>query len=165
MKKIGIIYGSTTGTTEIIAKEIGSKLAGSEVIDVSSVSIQDFKKYDILILGSSTWGLGELQSDWEGIELELTKVDLNGKKVALFGTGDQISYPDTFADAIGLLKSALGNSGAEFIGSWSTGDYIYASSKAEEDGKLLGLAIDEDNQMELSSSRIDGWVEQIKSEF
>jgi len=57
MKTIGIFYGSSTGTTEDIAKRIAAKLGvdASNLYDVAKASPSDLAGYEVLILGSSTW--------------------------------------------------------------------------------------------------------------
>ena len=94
MGKTAIIYGSTTGTTEDIAGRIASKLniAQGDIYEISKVTADTVAGYDTLLLGSSTWGSGDLQDDWyDGIET-LKGADLAGKKIALFGCGDSSSY-------------------------------------------------------------------------
>ena len=61
MKKMGIIYGSSTGTCESIAQTIAEKLgvASVDVIDASKITTEKVESYDILLLGTSTWGDGE----------------------------------------------------------------------------------------------------------
>ena len=34
-------------------------------------------------------------------------LDLSGKKVAVFGLGDQEAYPDTFVDGLGILANKV----------------------------------------------------------
>lgn len=160
MKKIAIIYGSSTGTTESIAKMIASKLniASSDIYDVSKITPETPSNYDILILGSSTWGDGEFQDDWyDGIE-KLKKADLNNKLVALFGCGDSYTYSGTFCDAMGLIYEELQGKGCQFIGGLSTEGYAHDASKAEVDGCFVGLALDESNQPDQTPSRIDSWL-------
>ena len=83
MKKTIVVYGSSTGVCEEIANTIGSKL-GAEVIDVADFTADIIGAYDNLILGTSTWGAGELQDNWyDGVEV-LKKADLSGKTVAFF---------------------------------------------------------------------------------
>ena len=95
MKKTVIVYGSSTGTCQSIAETIASKL-GAETVDVANLDEQTIKDNDNLILGTSTWGAGELQDDWyNGITI-LKRVGLSGKTVAIFGCGDSESYSDTF---------------------------------------------------------------------
>ena len=98
MNKIGVFYGSTTGTTEDLARRIAEKLdvPSAHIYDVSKLTEALVGEYDVLVLGSSTWGAGELQDDWyDGIKV-LKKCDLSHKYVALFGCGDSDSYSDTF---------------------------------------------------------------------
>ena len=103
MKKTGIFYGSTTGTTESVARLIAEKLGVSpeNVHDVSKLDVALVESYEALILGTSTWGDGELQDDWyDGIKV-LKNANLSGKTIALFGCGDSESYSDTFCDGMG----------------------------------------------------------------
>ena len=97
MKKTIVVYGSSTGTCEGIANEIASKL-GTEAISVSDLSAEVVTENENLILGTSTWGAGEVQDDWyDGIKV-IKGADLSGKTVALFGCGDSSSYSDTSAE-------------------------------------------------------------------
>ena len=80
MKKIGIIYGSTTGTCESLANQLATCLGVSDNDVHSADKLTDalVSAYDVLILGTSTWGDGELQDDWyDGIKV-LKQADLNG---------------------------------------------------------------------------------------
>lgn len=158
----GIIYGSTTGNTETAAKTIADKLGSCEVINVSDFSADILDKYDTLLLGSSTWGVGDLQDDWETKIAEMKGVDLNGKKVGFFGCGDQDMYPDSFGDALKTLYDAVSDSGAEFVGAMPTDGYDFSESAAVIDGNFIGLILDEDNQADKSDVRIDTWVKKIK---
>ena len=72
MNKIGVFYGSTTGTTEDLARRIAEKLdvPSADVFDVSKLTEALVNEYDVLVLGSSTWGAGELQDDWyDGVKV------------------------------------------------------------------------------------------------
>lgn len=159
----GIFYGSSTGNTEALAKEIASKLtvAASDVYDVASASASEAAKYDCILLGSSTWGLGELQDDWYDFIDNLKAADLSGKKVGLFGCGDSSSYPDTFCDAIGIIFEELANSGCTFIGEMDASGYAETDSKAFVDGKALGLVADDD-EPDKTDARMNTWLEIIK---
>jgi flavodoxin I len=167
MANIGIFYGSTTGNTQSVAEKI-QELFGQDSAELSSISeasSETLAAYQYLVLGSSTWGIGELQDDWlPGIE-KLDSVDWSGKKVALFGTGDPQGYPDSFVDAIGIIYEKLAEKGASVVGFCPTDGYDYDTSKAEKDGRFVGLVIDEDNQNELTDDRINAWIEELKAEF
>lgn len=58
-----VIYGSSTGTCEAIAEKIASKL-GCEALNVQDLTADIVAANQNLILGTSTWGAGELQDDW-----------------------------------------------------------------------------------------------------
>lgn len=166
MKKTAILFGSSTGTTENIASLIAKKLnvGSSDVYDASSVKTEDLASYEVLILGSSTWGLGDLQDDWETFLPKLKKTDLKGKFVAIFGTGDSSSYPDTFCDAMGTIYQELQGTGCTFFGSVAADDYSFDASTAFVNGLFIGLPLDEVNEDEKTESRIDNWVGILKSE-
>ena len=87
MEKIGLFYGSDTGNTETVALKIRDKISKENVfiIDMYDASVDDFAKYDKIILGLSTWHDGQLQSDWDTFFEEFKEVDFTGKTVALFG--------------------------------------------------------------------------------
>ena len=138
MKKIGIFYGSTTGTTESVAEQIASHLGvgSSEVYNVGNTDAKVAEEYELLILGSSTWGSGELQDDWYDFLEQLAGKNLSGKKIALFGCGDAMSFGSTFCDAVGIIYEKLQGTGATFIGTVDPSDYTYDASTAEIDGQL-----------------------------
>lgn len=159
-----VIYGSSTGTCESIAKKIAQKL-GCEILNVQDLSIEVIAVNQNLILGTSTWGAGELQDDWyDGIKT-LKAANLQGKTIALFGCGDCSSYSDTFVGGMGELYNAIKDSGAQFIGSVETNGYTYDESEAVVDGMFIGLPLDEVNEDDKTEARIDAWIEQISSEL
>ena len=160
MGKTAIIYGSTTGSTEDIAGRIASQLniAQEDIYEVSKVTADTVAPYDTLLLGSSTWGSGELQDDWyDGVET-LKGADLAGKKIALFGCGDSSSYSDTFCSALGVIYNDLKDSGATFVGRVDPSDYTFDGSDAIVDGEFIGLPIDEVNEQDKTDDRISRWV-------
>ena len=76
-----------------------------------------------------------------------------------------LGYSDNFMDAAGILEAKISARGGKTIGYWSTDGYDYTESKAVRNGKFVGLAIDEDNQSDLTDERVKAWVAQIKQEF
>ncbi len=167
MKKIGIFYGSTTGNTESVANTIAEKLgvASSDVHDVSSMTEDLVNGYEVLVLGTSTWGAGELQDDWyDGVKL-LKGMNLAGKVIALFGLGDSDSYSDTFCDGMGVIYEDLKDSGCTFVGKVATDGYTFDSSISVVDGKFVGLALDETNESDKTEERVDAWVAELKSQI
>ncbi len=167
MKTIGIFYGSSSGNTESVAQQIQQALGAdnTKLFDVAKASKDDLEQFDNLILGTSTWGFGDLQDDFDGFIKQIEAADLSGKTVALFGCGDQESYSDTFVDGIGLIWQSLQGKSCNIIGQTSTEGYSHSNSQAEVDGSFVGLAIDENNQGDLTAERVKAWVETIKAEF
>ncbi|MBD2231602.1 flavodoxin FldA [Phormidium tenue] len=168
MTKIGLFFGTQTGNTEAIAEAIQAEFGGDGVVtlhDVADASPDDFIGYPCLIIGCPTWNIGELQSDWEGLYDELDEIDFSGKQVAYFGAGDQVGYADNFQDAMGILAEKITELGATTVGYWPTDGYDFSDSKAVHNGRFVGLALDEDNQPELTGDRIKAWVTQLKLAF
>jgi flavodoxin I len=144
---------------ELIQEAFGGRTAWTSS---TSASIpKDLSKYDVLILGINRhWG--GLQDEWAVFEDQLTKETLAGKTIAFFGLGDQKRYPDHFVDGIGLLYDKVKPTGVRIIGTWPRDDYDYTASAAELDGRLIGLALDEDNEPGKTRDRVRRWVRQLK---
>lgn len=159
----GIFYATSTGNTEEIANKIKEKLPDYELIDISVNGISKMNECESIILGVSTWGDGDLSDDWEDCFEDLKEIDFSGKKLAIFGLGDQDGYEDTFANAMGIVYEVVNENGATIYGKTSTQGYTYEESKAEVDDEFVGLVIDEDNQDELTDSRVEQWCKQISN--
>ena len=114
-----VVFGSTTGNTETLAGgvEEGLKegLVDVTVKNVTQTGVEELSSYDCIILGSSTWGLGELQDDFVPFHEKLAKVTLHGKKAAVFGPGDEESFPDNFCTAVDTLAERLTKCGAAIV--------------------------------------------------
>ena len=158
-----IFYASSTGNTEQVAKKIQKSLEGFELVDIASQGISKMLECDTMIIGTSTWGEGDLQDDWEDCFDEFQEMDFNGKTVAFFGLGDQDNYADEFVNAMGTLYEAAKVNGANIIGFTSTQGYEFDESTAAVDDEFVGLVIDEDNQPELTDQRVQKWCSSISS--
>lgn len=161
MKSTIVIYGSTTGTCEAIAEKIASKI-GASTLNVQNLDSDVISRYDNLILGTSTWGSGEMQDDWYDGLPKLKNANLSGKTIALFGCGDADSYGDTFVGGMAEIYNGVKDSGAKIIGAVSVDGYTFDGSEAVIDGKFVGLPLDDVNECEKTDSRINAWLEQIK---
>ena len=132
------------------------------VINVTDLDDSVIANNDNLILGTSTWGAGEVQDDWyDGLKV-IKNADLSGKIVALFGCGDSESYPDTFVGGMLEIYNAVKQAGANVIGAVATDGYTFDDSESVVDGKFVGLALDEVNEDSKTDERIDNWVAEIK---
>lgn len=163
MKRTGIFFGTQTGNTEAAANLIAGALGidSADVHDIASASPEDFTAYEALILGTSTWGSGELQDDWRAFLPGFPGIDFSGKTVALFGLGDQFSFGDWYLDGMGAIYDSLQGRGAVLVGAWPTEGYGHAASTAVRNGAFVGLALDADNQDDLTPARIERWAAEI----
>ena len=167
--RIKLIYGSDTGNTELVTADLVKLLNKDdvEVVTVDKVTEKDWESHINYLLGIPTWYDGELQSDWEDYFEEFKKINFTGKKVAIFGLGDQIGYDEWFCDGIGILGKVIIENGGKLLGyTQKDSSYDFDESLAlADDSTLYGLALDEDNQPELTEERLKKWVIQIKNEF
>lgn len=163
MSKICVVYGSSMGNTEEAANLIAAELGVDDIYNIGSTTAEVLNGYDKLVIGTSTWGSGDLQDEWDSFDLDSIKV--KDKVIALFGMGDSSSYSDTYCNGMGILFEKFSANGAKIVGAVRTDGYEFDESIAVKDGKFVGLALDADNQSDLTESRIKAWVEQIKPEF
>lgn len=170
MANVGIFVGSSGGITQGAAEKLEELFDSAELINMEEDydDLDQFDEFEVLLIGSSTWGQGDPQRDWVDplYEMENEEPDFSGKKVAFFGAGDQESHPEEFVTALGKMKDIFTKLGADTeYGYTSTEGYSYKYSYSEKDGKFCGLAIDDINQEDLSEQRITSWAEQVKSEM
>lgn len=163
MSKVCVVYGSSMGNTEEAANLIAAELGVDDIYNIGSTSADVLNGYDKLVIGTSTWGNGDLQDEWDSFDID--SIDVKDKTIALFGMGDSSSYSDTYCNAMGILYDKFSANGAKIVGAVSTDGYEFDESNAVRKGKFVGLALDADNQSELTESRIKAWVEQIKPDL
>lgn len=174
MNKIGMFFGTETGTTRLVAKKMQKKL-GDEFCDkpvnVNRIALNDMLQYDALILGTPSYGIGEIpglsagcfEPNWEEFFAQMTVTpDFTGKRIAFFGLGAQERYADRFASSLSALVEKFKGWGAEIVGDWSTEGYTFDHSGAVVDGRFIGLIIDQRTQGMFTDERIDAWLAQIK---
>jgi flavodoxin I len=117
MTRTIIVYGSTTGNTQTLAEKINDTLqkynGNVELVEVTDINASDLIAYDLILLGCSTWGTGELQNDFVFFEDEMKEIDLTHKKAACFGPGDR-GY-ELFCEAVNILENRLEECGAQII--------------------------------------------------
>ena len=171
MKKIALIYWPKKGNVEASAKRIYEKFDRSliDIFTITEIDVEKLSGYDNIIIGGSTTGADHWEdahkTRWLDFFERLEEVNLSGKKVALFGLGDQVLYPDHFVDGMAQLKSEFVKYDVHFVGCWPADGYEHTGSDSIEDGKFIGLALDEDQQPELSAERIETWTKQLKKDF
>lgn len=176
MKKIGLFFGTDTGTTRLVGKKIATKL-GNDLVDkplnINRVTAQDLLKYDVLILGTATYGEGNLPGtetnvktgSWLDFLPQIENADFSGKTVVLYGVGNQEKYGDRFVNGMAKLYHIIKSKGAKIIGSWDTEGYTFTQSNAVIDGKFVGLAIDNKSQKIETEPRLNSWVSTMKPQL
>lgn len=165
MKKYGIFYGSTTGATQEVARKLADILgvADADVHNVADTAPDAVADYSVLLLGSSTWGSGDLQDDWYDFLKGLEVLDLHDKKIAIFGVGDE-SMSDTFCNAVGIIYKALQPTGATFIGAFPDNVYTFEHTEADQDGVAVGLLLDQTNRPDLTEDRLNAWADEVAAQ-
>jgi TatD DNase family protein len=165
--RVGIFYGSTSYGTAwaagLIHQAFGPEVA--DIRDIKESAAADLRGYGCLVFGTSTWGVGGLQHDWDGFMRELDRVDLTGVKAAVFALGDQVTWSTTFVNSMGIVYDKLLERGATMVGAWPTEGYAFERSGGVRDGRFVGLALDKMNQKPLTGERVRAWVEQLRREF
>ena len=140
MDKVHVIFGSTTGMTETVAAKIAAEF-GVSPININAADASAFDA-ELLVLGSSTWGVGDLQDDWAA-QLDAVKANFAGKKVAVFGLGDSVGFADSFCVAAETIANAAKDSGATLVGDI--------------------LKLDDTNESAQTDGKIAAWVETLKA--
>ncbi|RLD34981.1 MAG: flavodoxin [Bacteroidetes bacterium] len=169
MKKIVLLYWREGGNTERAARKIYELFDPEciEIYDVPSFNVDTIENYDLIIIGGSTvgadnWSDTSDDNEWTIFFRKLEQHNLTGKSMALFGLGDQILYPNHFVDDLGVLKEEVDKVGANLIGRWPVSGYSFTESEGVEEDMFYGLALDEDNQAELTDERIKQWTDFLK---
>jgi flavodoxin I len=112
-----VVFGSTTGTTRILAQAVrkGLMQIGHDVVvrNARNQDPEEVDQFDLLAIGCSTWENGELQKDFRPFYEALLRQDLTGKQACVFGPGHS-SYRQ-FCHAVDLIETALKEKGAQIL--------------------------------------------------
>lgn len=112
-----IVYASMTGNTELIARTLAKQLTdfgeNVQVKDAIGTFADELPSFERILIGSYTWGDGDLPDELLDFYDELKTTDLSGKIGAVFGAGDS-SYQH-FARAVDLLEDALTQQGCSIL--------------------------------------------------
>ncbi len=168
--KVAVVYGSSFGDTARVAAEVGRALGALlgrplALHDVATVDLAALRGVDLLVVGSSTWHAGEVQADWDAVLDAVAVGPWTGTRVALFGTGDPHGYPNTFADALGILADAFAAGGAELIGAWPAVADAPRASRAWRGDRFVGLAFDGDDDPALHAEAVGRWCVHLMEHF
>jgi flavodoxin I len=166
-KKIGLFYSFNSTKTKKIIDKLKSSLSG---FDIQDINIEDADENSLdpfvnLIFGSSTWFDGELPNYWDEFLPSVENKNFSGKKLAIFGLGDQKNYSENFCDAIGILADFFEKRGVKLVGRFPMNDFKFENSKALRNNEFLGLPVDEENLSDRTTENIEKWSEILKTEF
>ncbi len=160
--KTALVYSFNSQHTSRVAAMIKEFVKGKVTeVNMENASFDELLNYDLLIIGVSTWFDGELPNYWDEYLPGIEEYDFSGKKIALFGLGNQKEYPENYQDAMGILADFFGKRGAEIIGFTKTDGYEFESSAAVKDGKFCGLAIDNCHNEKQKKQMIQDWIAKI----
>lgn len=148
MKKVLIVFGSTTGNTEDMADTIKRILDASgcetEVRNVLQTRVKDLTAgHDVLLLGCPAYGDDtiELQGDFQDFYEELDGVRLEGKPFAVFAPGD-MSY-EYFCGSVDMLEDRMEELGGRRLveGLKVDGDPYDAEDEIVQWAKAVAFAV------------------------
>lgn len=112
-----VVFGSTTGTTRILAQAVrkGLMQLGHDVIvrNARNQDPEELDQFDLLAMGCSTWENGELQKDFRLFFEAVQHLDLKGKMACVFGPGHS-SYRN-FCNAVDVIETTLREKGARIL--------------------------------------------------
>jgi flavodoxin I len=169
MANIGIFCGTAGETSMIIAKALAKEFDVDEIINMEEDfdNVDQLLEYDILFLGSSTWGQGDVHHAWVDVvlEIESENIDFSGKTIALFGAGDSVKHGEHFGSALGKLYKTFTKANAKVVGFFPVEGYKYDFSLAQQGDKFCGLVIDQHNEKEKTNERIEKWIDSLKDEL
>ena len=133
MPKLIMIVASMTGNTQemstFIAEGINEEGLELEVKEVFDANASELEAYDGILLGAYTWGDGELPDEFLDFYDDMDKLNLEGKKAAVFGSCDS-SY-EKYGAAVDTLIEKLKELGAEVVQEGLKVELAPSSNEAE----------------------------------
>ena len=173
MSKTALFYSPEGGNVNTVTNMLGELIGNDKVdiIPVKEVEKEDLSKYNKIILVGSTvgadhWNNETIVDEWPEFFTKIKEISFEKKKVAIVGLGNSFLYPSHFVDGMADLHDSLTKQNAKVLGKVDAKDYDFTDSEAvDDDGFFCGLAIDEDNEPELTSGRLENWISILKSDF
>lgn len=132
--KVLIVFGSSKGRTgriaEILSEALAEKGLTTVLKNVFEARPEELLDYRYIVLGSSTYGQGDLQSDFLDFERGMDDLDLTGIKAAIFGSGNsRYAY---YAEAVDILEAKVKIQGARLVLPSFRQDMMMESPEGEE---------------------------------
>jgi flavodoxin I len=173
MSKTAVFYSPVGGNVNNVANKLGEMIGNDKVdiIPVKEVESEDLDKYQQIILVGSTVGTDHWKNEiivdeWPEFFRKSKETGYENKKVAIVGLGNCVLYPEHFADGMAVLYEEIKKQNGEVLGKVNTEGYDFTDSESlDEDGYFCGLALDEDNEAELTEERLEKWISLLKPDF
>ena len=173
MSKTALFYSPVGGNVNYVTNKLGEMIGNDKVdiIPVKEVEKGDLSKYDkVILLGSTVgadhWSNETIVDEWPEFFAKIKEISFEKKKVAIVGLGNSFLYPSHFVDGMAVLFERLTKQNAIVLGFVDAKDYDFTDSEAVNDeGFFFGLPIDEDNEAELTTERLEKWISILKSDF
>ena len=173
MSKTVLFFSPEGGNVNRVANKLGELIGNDKVdiIPVKEVEKGDLSKYNKIILVGSTvgadhWNNEILVDEWTEFFTKIEDTSFEKKKVAIVGLGNSVLYPSHFADGMAVLYERVIKQNAKVLGKVDSKGYDFEDSEAlDDDGFFCGLAIDEDNEPELTAERLENWISILKPDF
>lgn len=194
-----VFFGTVTGTTQEAANMIIDELFVQGVdCHPEAVCVDDilgslapaFAAHDTIICGAPSYhnmrGVADAEqtgTSWDNVlnhdllcnnecnlDDDAVKRVLRGKRIACFGSGDQVNYPEDFCNAVGELHSVFSSLGAYMFGSMPLDGYSFSKSAAVKESRAnrggrnmesCGLLLDNESQPDLTYARVKAWVKKL----
>lgn len=173
MNKTAIFFSPEGGSVNSVAVKLGEMIGNDkvEIIPVREAEIEDVEKHNQMIfigstVGADHWNNETVANEWPGLFAMIESLSLEDKKVAIVGLGNSVLYPEHFADGMAYLYKVLAEKDANIFGFVDAEDYTFEDSEAlNDEGFFCGLALDEDNEDDLTPERLEKWLEKLKPDF
>ena len=173
MNKTALLYSPEGGNVNRVTIKLGEVIGNDKVdiVPVREVVKGDLNKYNQIIFVGSTvgadhWSNETLVDEWQEFFTKMDEISFKDKKVAIVGLGNSVLYPEHFADGMAHLHKTITENKAKILGFVDAKDYTFTDSEAvNDDGFFCGLPIDEDNEEELTTERLEKWISILKLDF
>jgi flavodoxin I len=170
MNKTAVLYSPEGGNVNRVTIKLGEVIGNEnvDIIPVREVVKGDLNKYNQIIFVGSTvgadhWSNETVADEWEAFFTKMDEISFEDKKVAIVGLGNSVLYPEHFADGMAHLYKTITKKKANILGFVDAKDYTFTDSEAvNDDGFFCGLPIDEDNEEDLTTERLEKWISILK---
>lgn len=107
--KLAIVYASITGNTGQLAEMLQAAALNrglrTELHRVEEFPLSELCSYDVVLIGTYTWGSGEIPEEMHALYQAIEKLDRKELQTAVFGTGD--SFFAEFCGAVDRFRDML----------------------------------------------------------